>query len=156
MRFYRCDRCKKEYRCNEYLVTTEAVGMTEPEETCKDFDFEFDLCDDCRKDFENWFRQPMVDKAFEEAHAKAHVHENGDVTVIGLQDGRCICPVCGHVFEKFISRTITLPDGGQTDCVTSLGSCPKCGTLFNQNHITYTDDYIQKGGGDGDTTRTET
>ena len=156
MRLFRCDRCKKEYRCNEYLVTTEAVGMTEPEETCKDFDFEFDLCDDCRKDFENWFRQPMVDKAFEEAHAKAHAHENGSVTVLGLPDGRLICPVCGHVFTTFTKQVINLADGRTIEGITTLDSCPTCGSIFNQGHITYTDDYTQKGGGDDDTTRTET
>lgn len=156
MRFYRCDRCKKEYTFNKHTIDDCKLGMRNPNETALIVELPVDLCDDCRKDFEAWFRQPRMDKAMEEARAKQHAHENGDVTVIGLQDGRCICPVCGHVFEKFIPRTITFSDGSQIDRVTSLGSCPKCGSLFNQNHITYTDDYGKKGGDSDDTTGTQT
>lgn len=141
MRFYRCDRCKKEYQRNEYFVTTEAVGMTEPEETCKDFDFEFDLCDDCLKDFENWFRQPMVDKAFEEAHAKAHAHERNDVTILGIGD-KYVCPVCGCIIEF-------------TEDLPLVEKCPKCNSIFNDRVNWVGDINLKKRGDDGDTTRTE-
>ena len=155
MRLFRCDRCKKEFTGNDYTVMTDRLGLTEAQFTSKCVDFSFDLCDDCRKDFENWFRQPMVDKAFEEAHAKAHAHEDGSVTVLGLPDGRLICPVCGHVFTTFTKHVINLADGRTVEDITTFSSCPKCGSLFNHGHITYTDDYTQKGGDDDDTTRAE-
>ena len=137
MRYYRCDRCGKEFEYNEYTVTTEHIGLTTPNFTNKSIGFEFDLCDDCRKDFENWFRQPSVDKAFEEARAKAHAHEKNEVTVLGLEDGRVICPVCGEVFEMFSQFPVTLTNGSVYEKNLVIGSCPKCNAKLNTQHINY-------------------
>lgn len=117
MRFYRCDRCKKEYTFNEYTIDDCKLGMRNPNETALIVELPVDLCDDCLKDFENWFRQPMVDKAFEEVLAKVHAHENGAVTPLGLKDGRVICPVCGL---------------GVLGDVNQYEVCPSCGTPFNK------------------------
>ena len=153
MRYYRCDRCKNEFDHNEYTVTTEHIGLTTPNFTNKSIGFEFDLCDDCRKDFENWFRQPSVDKAMEEARAKAHAHEKGEVTVLGLEDGRCICPVCGYVFDPIKVSSVKL-SYTTVDKIEYYKSCPKCGSLFSDN-INYIN--LKKEGGEvDDTTGTET
>ena len=117
MRLYRCDRCKKEYAYNEHGINEGALGLRNPTETCLTIDLPVDLCDDCRKDFENWFRQPMVDKAFEEAHAKAHAHERNDVTILGIGD-KYVCPVCGCIIEF-------------TEDLPLVEKCPKCNSIFN-------------------------
>ena len=132
MRFYRCDRCKKEFNGNEYLVTEDKLGLVGPDKASMGISFPFDICDDCLKDFENWFRQPMVDKAFEEAHAKAHAHEKNEVTVLGLEDGRCICPVCGYVFDPIKVSGVKL-SYKTVNKIEYYKSCPKCGSLFSDN-----------------------
>ena len=129
MRFYRCDRCGEEFTDWLYHVTTEAIGLTGEKFTCKIVDFPFDMCDKCREDFVNWFRQPMVDKAFEEAHKKAHSHENNDVTPIVLEDGRLLCPVCGDASFGGPAYKTMMVDG-EARC---FKVCPDCGTLFNDN-----------------------
>ena len=146
MRFCRCDRCNKEFDNNEYLVTTEHLGLTAPIFTSKAVKFEFDLCDDCRRDFENWFRQPSVDKAFEEAHKRRH--ENGEVTPLGLPDGSFICPVCGYVFDPIKVSGVKL-SYKMVNKIEYHKSCPKCGVLFNED-INYIN--IKKEGGEVDDT----
>lgn len=153
MRFYRCDRCKKEFNGNEYLVTEDKLGLVEPDKTSMGISFPYDICDDCLKDFENWFRQPMVDKAFEEARAKAHEHKDGEVTVLGLEDGRVICPVCGEVFEMFRQFPVALSNGSVYEKNLVIGSCPKCSAKLNTQHINYIN--LEKRGEVDDTTRTE-
>ena len=150
MRFYRCDRCEKEYKRNEYMIDDCKLGMRNPEETALIVELPVDLCDDCRKDFENWFRQPMVDKAFEEARAKQHAHEKGDVTLLGLPDGQAICPVCGLVFDPVKAKTVSLV-GCKQDA--TYGTCPQCGSLFSEeiNYINMN----KKGGDSDDTTGTQ-
>lgn len=118
MRFYRCDRCKNEYISNAYGISEGTLGLCDPNAVARIIDLPVDLCDDCRKDFENWFRQPSVDKAFEEVYAKIHAHENGAVTPLGLKDGRVICPVCGL--------------GVLGADVKHYEVCPSCGTPFNK------------------------
>jgi len=117
MRLFRCDRCKKEYTFNEYTIDDCKLGMRNPDESALIVALPVDLCDDCLKDFENWFRQPMVDKAFEEAHAKAHAHERNDVTILGIGD-KYICPVCGCIIEF-------------TEDLPLVEKCPKCNSIFN-------------------------
>lgn len=149
MRFYRCDRCGREYTVNRHGINEGALGLRNPTETCLTIDLPTDLCDGCRKDFEAWFRQPMVDKAFEEAHAKAHAHEKGDVTLLGVDGyGKVICPVCGLVFN-LISPKIVKVDNTYYDF---YGECPKCKTPFNEN-INYVN--LKKGGDSDDTTGTK-
>ncbi len=129
MRLFRCDRCKKEYTFNEHTIDDCKLGMRNPNETALIVALPVDLCDDCRKDFENWFRQPMVDKAFEEAHAKAHAHEKGEVTLLGLDDGRALCPVCGLILSQ---GTVTVHDDTYGE-ITRYEVCPSCGSLFSEN-----------------------
>lgn len=137
MRLYRCDRCRKEYTFNEHTIDDCKLGMRNPNETALIVALPVDLCDDCLKDFENWFRQPMVDKAFEEAHAKAHEHRDGEVTVLGLEDGRVICPVCGEVFEMFRQCPVILDNGSVFEKNLVIGTCPKCNAKLNTQHINY-------------------
>ena len=137
MRLFRCDRCKKEYTFNEYMIDDGKLGMRNPNESALIVELPVDLCDDCRKDFENWFRQPMVDKAFEEAHKKAHSHENGEVTVLGLEDGRVICPVCGEVFDMIITRWVPRSDTSSVVTTITIENCPKCNARLNTQHINY-------------------
>lgn len=113
MRFYRCDRCGREYTVNRHGINEGALGLRNPTETCLTIDLPTDLCDDCRKDFEAWFRQPKMDKAMEEARAKQHAHENNDVTVLRLPDGSYVCPVCGE--------SMSFP----------ANNCPRCKVKFN-------------------------
>lgn len=129
MRLYRCDRCKNEYTFNEYHIDDGKLDLRKPNETALFVELPLDLCDDCRKDFENWFRQPMVDKAFEEAHKKAHSHEHNDVTPIVLEDGRLLCPVCGDASFGGPAYKTMMVDG-EARC---FRVCPDCGILFNDN-----------------------
>lgn len=129
MRFYRCDRCKNEYISNAYGISESTLGLCDPNAVARIIDLPVDLCDDCRKDFENWFRQPSVDKAFEEAHAKAHAHEKGEVTLLGLDDGRALCPVCGLILSQ---GTVTVHDETYGE-ITRYEVCPSCGSLFSEN-----------------------
>lgn len=137
MRFYRCDRCGREYTVNMHDINEGALGLRNPTETCLTIDLPTDLCDACRKDFEAWFRQPRMDKAMEEARAKAHEHKNGEVTVLGLEDGRVICPVCGEVFEMFSQFPVTFSNGSVFEKNIVICNCPKCGIRLNTQHINY-------------------
>lgn len=137
MRLFRCDRCGQEYTYNKHGINEGALGLRNPTETCLTIDLPTDLCDDCRKDFEAWFRQPKMDKAMEEARAKQHAHEKNEVTVLGLEDGRVICPVCGEVFEMFKLSFVTLPDGAVCEKNLVIGNCPKCNATLNTQHINY-------------------
>ena len=136
MRLFRCDRCGREYTVNRHGINEGALGLRNPTETCLTIDLPTDLCDDCRKDFEAWFRQPKMDKAMEEARAKQHAHEKGEVTLLGLQDGRVICPVCGYVFDPIKVECVTLSSQHTADKITYHKSCPKCGSPFSE-HINY-------------------
>lgn len=122
MRFRRCDRCGAEYEPHEatYILTTEKLDI--PRNVNLRVHFPFDLCNKCHEDFVDWFRQPKMDKAFEEVYTevydKVHTHENGTVTPLGLMDGRVICPVCG--------LGLLGADAEQYE------ACPSCGTPFNK------------------------
>lgn len=60
------------------------------------------------------------------------VKKEGEVTLLGLQDGRVICPVCGLVFNLLDITTVTV-NGTTYDKLTYDKSCPNCGSLFNDN-----------------------
>ena len=135
MRLYRCDRCGKEFNGNEYLVTESNLGIIPPDMVGAAITFPFDMCDGCCKDFENWFRQPSVDKAFEEAYKRRH--ENGEVTPLSLPDGSFICPVCGYMFDPIKISGVKL-SYKTVNKIEYHKSCPKCGSLFNED-INYID-----------------
>ena len=98
MRFYRCDRCGEEYTDWNH-ITTEELGLTGDHLVSNLVNFPFDLCDKCRSDFIDWFRQPKADQAFEMALMGVNDHSENSVSVIGMSDGRVICPVCGQVYH---------------------------------------------------------
>ena len=111
MRCYKCDRCGEMYTDKEeprVNIDTQKLGITGKDEALLYLSFPFDMCNKCKQEFLDWFRQPQFDAEFDKVLQEAR-GEKPDPSksvkmlhvIVTDEDGmdRYICPVCGTVYN---------------------------------------------------------